>query len=397
MLSRYENSIYDMINAYKNIDKKVIEFIRAMREKATGKYRISITNQSDLYACTYIPQILSLLNLLDRLSDEEKRLLADHIQSYQKESGYFEEFISTEWTPTKLEINRLLMTSLSASSLAILGHSPLKKMAFLDEVMTPKGMLAWYNERRRSALMAGDSWNESIATECLALCLIIHAYYKGIDIQKWDVFQIYFDCLESLQDRHTGFWGTRIGLKRKARQHLQRFTKGVSPIYPIIGMGTTFHMVDIYAAVGRPLRYAIKIAKNTIACQQADGLFNPDGGGSQCHDLDAISILSNLYDQVPLSIQNQIQLVMQKTIEAFLNYNLQNMDGGFRNRAGGEPYQKGDAPLFIKQGESDLLSTWFRLAAIAFIDQTFAKQTGSSLMKQWWFPELGFLHYFKVV
>jgi hypothetical protein len=392
---RYLKDLSGMIRQYQGIEEKVFGFVSAMREETTGKYRISISNQGDLYACTYVPQILSVLNAFDRFSPEDRQRLANRIQAYQEASGYFEEYISRHWTPNVLEINRLLMTSLSASSLALLGYPPSKKMAFLANVMTPAGMRSWFDERRRFALMANGSWNESIATECIALCLMVHAYYSGIEIQKWDVFQVYFECLESLQDKYTGFWGTHIGIKKKVRQHFRRVIKGVPPNYLTTGMGTTFHMVDIYAAVGRPLRYAAKIVQNTIKCQQADGLFHPDGGGSQCHDLDAISILSNLYNSVPQSLQKRILEAAKKTMAAFSDYGLQNADGGFRNRAGGQPYQKGDSPLYIKRGESDLLSTWFRAATIAYIDLICTGQTKKSI-QQWQFPKIGFLHHSQV-
>lgn len=383
-----------LLQTYENVEESALRFIEAMRlPESLGAYRISATNPVDLYACTYVPQILTLLGRLDWLSSASRDSLINQLQCYQSDEGYFEDNVSNTWKPHVRETNLLLMSALASSSLALLGHAPSKEMRFLEGVMSPDGMQAWFDDRRRLALMSGASWSESIATECLAVCLIIYAYHNGIDIANWDVIETYFGCLESLQDKWTGFWGIPcVGRKHRLKHQISEIVKGFLPSYYTHGMGTTFHMVDIYAAVGRPWHYARRIAENTVRSQQSDGLFNPEGGGSQCHDLDAISILANLYKRVPRLTRRRIRRVMMRTLKAFVGLKLHNPDGGFRNRAGGEPYQKGNAPLYIKQGESDLLSTWFRLATIAYIDLTLNHATGNYL-RHWQFPQVGFLHH----
>ena len=397
--------------AYKDIEKSVLRFIEQMRIPGSpGLYRISKSNPPDLYACTYVPQILALLGRLDWLSGAQKRALVRQLQSYQSEDGYFKDNLSDSWGPHRREMNVLLMSALACSSLALLDSVPLRKMRFLDKVMMSAGMRAWYDERRCAELMRGASWNESIATQSLAICLLLHAYHAGIDVSRWEVMDAYFDCLESLQDERTGFWGTRMSLARRLacrvsdvvnamrRGRARRGLKGLlsaragAPSYQVSGMGTTFHMVDIYAAVGRRPRHANKIARNTVKCQQPDGLFNPQGGGSQCHDLDAIAMLANLYHHVPEGTQRHIRDTMTRTLEAFVRLELENADGGFRNRAGGEPYQNVDTPVYIKARESDLLSTWFRLAAIAYIDLT-VNLKARNYLRDWHLPRTGFLHH----
>ena len=69
-------------------------------------------------------------------------------------------------------------------------------------------------------------------------------------------------------------------------------------------------------------------------------------------------------------------------------YRLQGSDGGFRNFAGRVGYQKGDTQLFVRPGDSDLFSTWFRLATIALIDVS-SRPTRDHV---WAFPIEGFIH-----
>ena len=55
---------------------------------------------------------------------------------------------------------------------------------------------------------------------------------------------------------------------------------------------------------------------HTIDSQHEDGLFHPNGGGTQCHDLDAVSMLANLYRDATPSLQARARRSMTRALEA---------------------------------------------------------------------------------
>lgn len=184
------------------------------------------------------------------------------------------------------------------------------------------------------------------------------------------------DWLDAHQDLATGFWGTQDGASL------------------LDGMAGAYHFLPFYFCLGRPVHLPERMIESTLALQQPDGLFHPDGGGDACLDVDAVDILVKCSLVTP-HMAEDVRAALLKAYDGLRDN--QEEDGGFcrarhrplppkswRRRLA-EPlgldrllrkpysqprqvqYYSGWTKMPYEVHQSDLWSTWFRLFGLAVI------------------------------
>jgi len=372
-------------------DERVLGHVERLRAE-TGRFRISASNRPDPFATCYVVQLLAIMKRLASISERERAAIVDYLRGFQRGDGYFVDFAPDGWTPHQRELNDLLLTDLVTGSLLLLDAEPRHGLGFLAPMLSAAGVRRWYDRRRCFALTRGDAWSESIAVMSAIACLRHHATLKGIETRGWEPIEAHLNWLCKLQDRWTGLWGTTLGPRSRARLVWSRIAGRTDLGRYVAGMGAAFHIVDAFAAADRRPGHCGAMVRCTLRCQHADGLFYPAGGGSQCHDLDAVAVLANLSPFVSGDLRRRIRTAFLSVLRAVAP--LEAADGGFWSYADGRGYRKGDSDLVVAGGESDLLSTWFRVATIAFIDTALARSDPGWRGRAWVFPPRGYLHLF---
>jgi hypothetical protein len=134
------------------------------------------------------------------------------------------------------------------------------------------------------------------------------------------------------------------------------------------------------------------IIDHTLSLQHSDGLFNPEGGGGACHDLDAVDILVK-FSMLTDYRASDVRRALDRAYHAL--WRTQNPDGGFcerfwppqpslkrrvgealgldrlfgRQRDYSEPVFRysGWKKMECKVTDSNIWASWFRPLALALI------------------------------
>lgn len=181
------------------------------------------------------------------------------------------------------------------------------------------------------------------------------------------------DWLDAHQSPETGLWS------------------GPHQVPLVNAMAATFHFTFYYFYRNRPLRHPEKIIDSCLALEQEFGLFSEFAIGQTCLDYDAIDLLlkASLFTN---HRSGEVRDCAARSYERLVE--LRNMDGGFPNakllmkpsRAfhhrllrkvsrgrinfrkpypTDERYVVGWESLSCPEAESNVLSTWFRILALA--------------------------------
>ena len=349
-----------------------------------GSFSYSPDNRiSNLYSTCFGVMCLDLINELYNFQDKDK--VAKYIQSYQdKETGYFidQTAIPKDNATHNQEYIFLQLTDFAQLALSVLNKKPQQEYIFLNRYKDEKYLEKWFYD-----LNWKNPWLVSNSIMFILNCLI---YEDEKENKKY--INIIIDLLNKTQDSKNGYWN----LGNKVTLHNQ--------------MAGAYHFIFFYTYLDIEPNYVEKIIDSTLAIQNHDGLFNYEGGGGSCEDLDAIDLLcrATFYSDHNNSI-------LKKSLQAAYNSLLstQNEDGGFcwakRNNLNLNDFiytinfkmllnkcdfiangvsktkkivcniAKNDIcwkyssleTMKLKTDESDLFSTWFRLTSIAFIEKTF--------------------------
>jgi len=349
-----------------------------------GSFSYSPTNRiSNLYSTCFGVMCLDLINELDHFQDTEK--VVKYIRSYQdRKTGYFidKSTVPEDNATHNQEYIYLQLTDFAQLALSALNKKAQYKYSFLNEYKNIHNLEKWFY-----GLNWTNPWLVSNLIMFVLNCLIYEDEYEN---------KKYVDCiihlLNETQNPKTGYWD----LGNKVTLHNQ--------------MAGAYHFIFFYTYLDIEPNYVEKIVDSTVAIQNHDGLFNYEGGGGSCDDLDAIDLLcrATFYSDYNIS---QIKKSLQVAYKSLLSN--QNEDGGFcwakrnnltvndfidvinikklRNKydlisngkskakkilcniTKNETYWKysGLESMKLKTSESDLFSTWFRLTSIAFIETTF--------------------------
>ncbi|MDY0386315.1 MAG: terpene cyclase/mutase family protein [Methanolobus sp.] len=363
--------------------KRVSEFILNLYNN-NGSFSYSPTNQiSNLYSTCFGIMCLDLINELDNFQDKDK--VAKYIQSYQdKENGYFidQSAIPKDNATHNQEYILLQLTDFAQLALSALDRKAQYEYIFLDKYKNIKYLEEWYY-----SLNWKNPWLVSNTIMFILNCLI----YED-ENENCEYINIIIDLLNATQDPKNGYWN----LGNKVTLHNQ--------------MAGAYHFIFFYTYLDIEPNHIEKIIDSTLKIQNYDGLFNYEGGGGSCDDLDAIDLLcrSTFYSNYKsieitksLQIAHYSLLANQNADGGFcwakksnhnlhdclniINFNLINNKKDFIANATSkgkkivydlaqkDVYWKysGLENMKLKRNESDLFSTWFRLTSIAFVETTF--------------------------
>lgn len=349
-----------------------------------GSFSYSPANRiSNLYSTCFGVMCLDLINELDHFQYKDK--VVKNIQSYQnKETGYFidKNAISKTNATHNQEYIYLQLTDFAQLALSALNNRAQYKYDFINKYKNQGYLEKWFYE-----LNWTNPWLVSNLIMFVLNCLIYEDEYGN---KKYIDDIIYL--LNKTQSPKNGYWN----LGNKVTLHNQ--------------MAGAYHFLFFYTYLEIEPNYIERIIDSTLETQNYDGLFNYEGGGGSCDDLDAVDLLcrATFYsDYRKEDIKNALSAAYISLI------NNQNDDGGFcwakknnldfrdiiylidlnkihniydfmsngisktkkivRNITNKDSYWKysGLQNMNQKTNDSDLFSTWFRLTSIAFIEKTF--------------------------
>ncbi|MEA3377270.1 MAG: hypothetical protein U9R72_13855 [Chloroflexota bacterium] len=268
-------------------------------------------------------------------------------------------------------------TYFAAAALDALHKKPRHRLGFALKLAREADVADWLEALDWSEPWVASNWVMFIAT-----ALFAEWQWYGEQAAA-DAIHSVLDWLDERQNPETGFWG-------------------VTSETPLShAMAATYHFLPYYFCLGRELGYVAEMIDSTLALQQEDGLFHPDGGGDTCLDVDAVDILvkcSLLTDHRA----DEVRIALDRAYSGLLANQAE--DGGFcgaRNRPLppktwkrrvaetlhldrllGRPYAPPKTvwhysgwqamPFDVRQ--ADLWSTWFRPFGLALISARYPDQ-----------------------
>ena len=350
-----------------------------------GDFKFSLDNPvSNLYSNCFAVMTLDLINKLNDLPTDEKNMLITFIQNYQDEkTGYFIDNTIFYSSKHDEEYVLLQLTDFAQLALSVFNKKPKHAYEFLTKYKNEEYLEEWFY-----SLNWKNPWRVSNLIMFILNCLI----YEDEDNNKIYINHI-IRLLNKTQNPKNGYWN----LGNKVSYHNQ--------------MAGAYHFIFFYTYLGIRPNYTKEIIDSTLAIQNYDGLFNYGGGGGSCDDLDAIDLLCRgmFYTNYR---EKDIQEALKNTYKSILKN--QNSDGGFCwAKIVVRPsfllnslldfkllnysmldYMKnikskflffllqffpglliwrysGTKTMQLKFNQSDIFSTWFRLTALALIEETF--------------------------
>lgn len=351
-----------------------------------GSFTYSPQNKTNnLYAVCFGVMCLDLIRELNKFQDKKK--VVTFIQQHQdKKTGYFMDktAIHKDKTAHNQDYINLQLTDFAQMALSILNKKPLYEYKFLKEYKDKNYLENW---------LSNLSWkNPWLVSNLIMFILNCFIYEDENENKKYINFIL--EWLNKNQNAKTGFWD----LGKKSSLHNQ--------------MAGAYHFFFFYTYLNRKPSHINKVINSTLLLQNYDGLFSYYGGGGSCEDLDAIDLLcrSMFYTDYR---KGDIKQALKKAYWALIKN--QNDDGGFCWRKADKINLKdflflinfkllykasfldfikngslkakkiinkikkrnscwkysGLETMKIKETDSDLFSTWFRLTSIAFIETAF--------------------------
>lgn len=360
-----------------------------------GNGSFKFSNESDvinLYSTCFAIMSLDLIDELKKYSNIEKKKMIAYLLNFQNERNGL--FIDATCIPKQksfhdFEYIQLQMTDFVQMALMALNAEPKYGYTFLVKYKDKKYLEKWLCD-----LNWEDPWLVSNIIMFILNSLIYEQDFFNANNKQFIDYIIAW--LNKTQDAKNGYWN----LGRKVTFHNQ--------------MAGAYHFLFFYTYLNKKPNYIKKIIDSTINIQDYDGLFSYSGGGGSCEDLDAIDLLCRSTFYNANYKKNRIKKILKKSYKNLI-FN-QNSNGGFcwakRNNlclkkiffsvnfkllfyCGIQDFlnnflQKVKNQIMviffkkkltwkysdietmkIKLNDSDIWSTWFRLLAIAFIEETF--------------------------
>ncbi|HII00167.1 TPA: hypothetical protein HA351_00465, partial [Methanosarcinaceae archaeon] len=242
---------------------------------------------------------MDLLNELDDFKDKHK--VTQFILNYQDiETGYFidKTAIPKDNANHNQEYIFLQLTDFAQLALSALNKKPQHQYVFLKQYKDEEYLEKWFYNLNWS-----NPWLVSNFIMFILNCLI----YEDEDKNRRYIDYIMY-LLTKTQNPTNGYWN----LGNKVTLHNQ--------------MAGAYHFIFFYTYLDIMPNYIEKIIDSTLAIQNYDGLFNYEGGGGSCDDLDAIDLLcrATFYSDYNLS---NVKKSLQVAYHSLLSN--KNEDGGF--------------------------------------------------------------------
>lgn len=363
--------------------KNAKEFIFNLYNK-DGSFSYSPANKiANLYSTCFGVMCLDLIGELDRFHDKEK--ISEYIQNYQDEkTGYFldKTVIPLNSATHNQEYILLQLTDFAQLALSALNGKAQYEYIFLNKYKNEEYLEQWFYNL---------NWKNPWFISNLIMFALNSLIYENERENEKYISNI-INLLNKTQDAKNGYWN----LGNKVTLHNQ--------------MAGAYHFVFFYTYLGIEPNFIEKMLDSTLAVQNNDGLFNYEGGGGSCDDLDAIDILcrATFYTEykkikVKSSLESAYHSLLKnqntnggfcwaKRNDLYLDditgiINIRMLDNSYDMIANGKSKTKkivfnllkndfywkysGLESMKLKMDESDLFSTWFRLTSIAFIEETF--------------------------
>lgn len=304
-------------------------------------------------------------------------------------------FVDPLFTPDDLETGhygedyiRYQTTYFALNALDALGCTPCYPLSYLDPFLDTVYLDLWLEK-----LDWSRPWRESNRIMFIATPLYLAWQWKK-DRSAFLALNHLLDWLDAHQDAETGFWGVHTG----------------APL--LHAMAATYHFLPFYFCLGRSFHFPEQMIQSTLALQQTDGLFHPQGGGDACLDVDAIDILVKC-SLVTSHRANEVQTALEQAYLGLLEN--QEAQGGFCrarrrpfpskswkrrlaeafgvDRLLGKPYLPPREIWHYSSWEkmpfdirlSDLWSTWFRSFGLAVISARYPERFPTDI--NWVFRE----------
>lgn len=365
----------------KNFLEKLIGEDGYFNYTAGGKTGNLLSNQFGILASSLIK--------LDSQKYKQEQFI-EYILSFRKNNGVFysSDLIKSLSNSHDEEYFTHQLTDFSLLALNSLDYRICEEFSFLKEYKDIGFLENWLLN-----LEWTNPWLISNNIMFILNFLIYEKENAAIDNDKYINFIL--DWLDDNQDSENGYWN--LG-------------KGANLLNQMAG---AYHFYFFYTYLNRQINYVETIIDSTLKLQDYDGLFSYQGGGGSCEDLDAIDILCRMNGLTDYR-EEDIRKAMNRAYLAMLKN--QNEDGGFcwakRNKFDlrkilnilnvgiilklpnrdklsyikGKLFNQysvlfnsknlswkysGIESMNIKYSDSDLFSTWFRLLAMAIIEETF--------------------------
>ncbi|MCQ6961816.1 prenyltransferase/squalene oxidase repeat-containing protein [Methanolobus chelungpuianus] len=365
--------------------KDVKDFVLGLYSK-DGSFSYSPANRiSNLYSTCFGVMCLDLINGMDTFEDKDR--VSNYIQSFQDErTGYFIDntAIPQNNASHDQEYICLQLTDFAQLALSALGKNAKYEYAFLKKYKDEEYLRKWFY---------GLNWKDPWLVSNLVMFILNSMIYESETENKKYIDTI-ISLLNRSQDPGTGYWN----LGNKVTLHNQ--------------MAGAYHFIFFYTYLKIEPNHIDRIIDSTLMVQNYDGLFNYEGGGGSCDDLDAVDLLCRAAfysDHRKAEIRDSLGFAYQALLDN------QNPDGGFcwakRNKLKLGDFShllnirmlehkpdfllnaaskakkigynisnnqfhwrySGLETMKLKNDDSDLFSTWFRLTGIAFIETTFGE------------------------
>lgn len=192
----------------------------------------------------------------------------------------------------------------SVLALSTLNVTPLYDLNFLDRFRDEKLLYTWLDN-----LDWKNPWLES--NRVMFLCCLLQSALNLTSHEKKSLTSIIFSVLDQKQDTRTGLWGTAEGASL------------------IEGVAGAYHFLIPYYFHNHPINNTFQLIDSTLQAIAFDYLFDKNGGGGACEDLDSIDILCKLTSYTEYK-RETILSTLRNTLHVLLL--CQNYDGGYSYR-----------------------------------------------------------------
>lgn len=353
----------------KQIQQGIVNFCKSMATDKVGYYKYSTETPPTMLGSAFAGLGLALCGELKNLDETTKKQWVEYLQSCQDEkTGLFvsPEFRSEDRISEKHTDE--LMHAHASTFVMVLLH-------YLGAL--PKHPISWIHQYRQKQAMR--EWIESLGWEQNAWVTGNWTYDMGCAMGVDHLItgdgaclaqaDHYFNWFDEHQRDDTGWWDLKKG---GSALHEQQFGG--------------YHTLMVYWMFDRPIAKADRIIDSSLKLQTADGMFDPDGGGGCCQDMDCIDPLVQMGLATDYR-RDDIAKALEKALAAILAKQVS--DGGFYDAMTWVRSEFGWQLCKASPGNPDACSNWFYPFSVALAGEFLGD---SQIMDTTWHHHKSFGH-----
>jgi hypothetical protein len=340
---------------------QISRFVWSLQTDRIGEFHMCHGGKVTLYASCFAAMTLHYLGELSQLSQETRRQWADYILQWQNQTdGYFlgPELVKEEITSTKhnWDVVRMHLAVHVLPALDLLGKQPLYPLTFAHCFLDTEYLQEW--------LAARDWQNAWLEGNNLLFIGQFLLHLRDVEYQPGaqESIDLYLKWLDERIDPLTGLWGTSDGLSSWA--------------FAVYG---AYHQLLVYFYEEHPVPYPEQLVDSTLSVQEFDGGFSASGRGGACEDVDAISILVNLYQRYDCK-RPRIRRALRRAFTSILKR--LDPEGGFVYRWGAPFIHMSIPRTRIPANVPHLFATWFGTHTLALLAEVLTDEP--TLAQQKW-------------